>query len=169
MRTNKYKSSIPRERYWSSDLKDSKRCPKCNSLLEKEYKSYLLAIKTEKDVETFITGNNGGYFCSNCPVVVLDSDKFGEMAVGAHKSFGGLVSIIHQRPSVKFTVVGIVDLDAIPEDKKNKPFNDDNPIPLVKFTNLLSPKIGSEKIGRNQPCPCGSGKKYKKCCGKFIP
>lgn len=21
------------------------------------------------------------------------------------------------------------------------------------------------KIGRNQPCPCGSGKKYKKCCG----
>ncbi len=24
----------------------------------------------------------------------------------------------------------------------------------------------SDKIGRNQPCPCGSGKKYKKCCGK---
>ena len=23
-----------------------------------------------------------------------------------------------------------------------------------------------EKIGRNEPCPCGSGKKYKKCCGK---
>ena len=22
-----------------------------------------------------------------------------------------------------------------------------------------------EKIGRNQPCPCGRGKKYKKCCG----
>ena len=24
----------------------------------------------------------------------------------------------------------------------------------------------AEKIGRNSPCPCGSGKKYKKCCGK---
>ncbi|MDP2992065.1 MAG: SEC-C metal-binding domain-containing protein, partial [Deltaproteobacteria bacterium] len=24
----------------------------------------------------------------------------------------------------------------------------------------------AEKIGRNQSCPCGSGKKYKKCCGK---
>jgi len=24
------------------------------------------------------------------------------------------------------------------------------------------------KIGRNGPCPCGSGKKYKKCCGKNI-
>lgn len=23
----------------------------------------------------------------------------------------------------------------------------------------------SEKVGRNDPCPCGSGKKYKKCCG----
>ena len=22
------------------------------------------------------------------------------------------------------------------------------------------------KVGRNEPCPCGSGKKYKKCCGK---
>lgn len=24
----------------------------------------------------------------------------------------------------------------------------------------------SEKVGRNEPCPCGSGKKYKACCGK---
>ena len=24
----------------------------------------------------------------------------------------------------------------------------------------------SEKVGRNEPCPCGSGKKYKKCCGQ---
>lgn len=22
------------------------------------------------------------------------------------------------------------------------------------------------KVGRNEPCPCGSGKKYKQCCGK---
>src|SRR6056297_149616 len=26
--------------------------------------------------------------------------------------------------------------------------------------------VKSRKIGRNEPCPCGSGKKYKKCCGK---
>ncbi len=24
----------------------------------------------------------------------------------------------------------------------------------------------SNKVGRNDPCTCGSGKKYKKCCGK---
>jgi len=26
-------------------------------------------------------------------------------------------------------------------------------------------EMGRNKIGRNDPCPCGSGKKYKKCCG----
>jgi preprotein translocase subunit SecA len=26
--------------------------------------------------------------------------------------------------------------------------------------------IKTEKVGRNDPCPCGSGKKYKKCCGR---
>ncbi|MBQ9694362.1 MAG: YchJ family protein [Kiritimatiellae bacterium] len=31
------------------------------------------------------------------------------------------------------------------------------PEPIVRDT---------PKIGRNDPCPCGSGKKYKKCCGK---
>ncbi len=27
-------------------------------------------------------------------------------------------------------------------------------------------KVGGGKVGRNDPCPCGSGKKYKKCCGR---
>jgi preprotein translocase subunit SecA len=27
-------------------------------------------------------------------------------------------------------------------------------------------KRDAKKIGRNDPCPCGSGKKYKKCCGQ---
>ena len=31
---------------------------------------------------------------------------------------------------------------------------------------VTSAKSEDEKIGRNDPCPCGSGKKYKKCCGK---
>ena len=30
-------------------------------------------------------------------------------------------------------------------------------------------KPASEKVGRNDPCPCGSGKKYKKCCGANAP
>jgi len=30
-----------------------------------------------------------------------------------------------------------------------------------------TPFVREQKIGRNDPCPCGSGKKYKQCCGKL--
>jgi uncharacterized protein len=29
--------------------------------------------------------------------------------------------------------------------------------------------VRSTKVGRNEPCPCGSGKKFKKCCGSTMP
>lgn len=35
-----------------------------------------------------------------------------------------------------------------------------------KWLPLQKTIVKEEKIGRNDPCPCGSGKKYKKCCGK---
>ena len=28
------------------------------------------------------------------------------------------------------------------------------------------PSTAVAKVGRNEPCPCGSGKKFKKCCGR---
>ncbi len=31
---------------------------------------------------------------------------------------------------------------------------------------VKQPKVNKNKVGRNDPCPCGSGKKYKNCCGK---
>jgi len=31
------------------------------------------------------------------------------------------------------------------------------------------PQVGGKKPKRNEPCPCGSGKKYKQCCGKSGP
>lgn len=40
------------------------------------------------------------------------------------------------------------------------------PIPAKEaFTALLQSKVHREKVGRNDRCPCGSGLKYKKCCG----
>jgi SWIM/SEC-C metal-binding protein len=41
------------------------------------------------------------------------------------------------------------------------------PEDLGDFERKLNPptvEYSSEKIGRNESCPCGSGKKYKKCC-----
>jgi SWIM/SEC-C metal-binding protein len=37
---------------------------------------------------------------------------------------------------------------------------------LEMLLNPLKPTIAETKVGRNAPCPCGSGKKYKKCCDK---
>ena len=47
----------------------------------------------------------------------------------------------------------------LPKEKEYKPesFIESNDIPFVN---------ASPKIGRNEPCPCGSGKKYKNCCGR---
>ena len=36
----------------------------------------------------------------------------------------------------------------------------------VVYPEPVQPIVAKEKVGRNDPCPCGSGKKYKKCCGK---
>jgi uncharacterized protein YecA (UPF0149 family) len=36
---------------------------------------------------------------------------------------------------------------------------------LIKETPKTEPIKGEAKPNRNDPCPCGSGKKYKKCCG----
>ncbi|MCD8388130.1 MAG: SEC-C domain-containing protein [Bacteroidales bacterium] len=35
-----------------------------------------------------------------------------------------------------------------------------------QFPSQAQPWQSGAKVGRNDPCPCGSGKKYKHCCGK---
>jgi uncharacterized protein YecA (UPF0149 family) len=48
-------------------------------------------------------------------------------------------------------------------EKKNIPYNYNSE---EQSLILMIPKEFDGKIGRNDKCPCGSGKKYKKCCGK---
>ncbi|MDR2773118.1 MAG: preprotein translocase subunit SecA [Elusimicrobiota bacterium] len=42
-----------------------------------------------------------------------------------------------------------------------------NSLPVISESKKIKPQ-DLKKIGRNDPCPCGSGKKYKKCCGKNL-
>ena len=49
-------------------------------------------------------------------------------------------------------------------DKWKKWFKNDNN-PKLNQPNVIPPET---KTGRNDPCPCGSGKKYKKCCGTNV-
>ncbi len=44
---------------------------------------------------------------------------------------------------------------------------ENNNVPKANKTEKAKPIVNEgPKIGRNDPCPCGSGKKYKNCCGK---
>ena len=56
-----------------------------------------------------------------------------------------------EQAGIGATVEGKAVQDDTPKQGKRQPY-----------------KRKGKKIGRNDPCPCGSGKKYKKCCGKDV-
>ena len=65
-----------------------------------------------------------------------------------------------------------IDLSSKLRDKMMKLYNEYkdsisiwayNGYTVSEYNNM---KKESKKVGRNDSCPCGSGKKYKKCCGK---
>ena len=47
-----------------------------------------------------------------------------------------------------------------------EPDKPENITDLDILQNPIKTKIAEKRVGRNDPCSCGSGKKYKKCCGK---
>ncbi len=47
--------------------------------------------------------------------------------------------------------------EILPEDRRKELYKDQKKSGTV---------VKEKKVGRNDPCPCGSGKKYKFCCGK---
>ncbi len=53
------------------------------------------------------------------------------------------------------------------ELQRTQPIKKDEPKDLqTNQTGPVMPKKAKQDIGRNDPCPCGSGKKYKNCCGQ---
>ena len=63
-----------------------------------------------------------------------------------------LVETESKRPAVD-------DLEFIHGEVDNQSYKQENEVPKAQ------PIRAKPSIGRNEPCPCGSGKKYKKCCG----
>jgi len=89
-------------------------------------------------------------------------------AVDAYKNLGGkqweiLRDTIRQEVAHTIYHVGITRKQAAPPP----------PSPMAQVAAGRSSrgqkqplKVAGNKVGRNDPCPCGSGKKYKKCCGR---
>jgi hypothetical protein len=147
----------PLKMFMSDEVEDPTTCPICGTKLPKpEHRTYVVSVKDKGETDAFMMGCDGGYFCPKCPTVVLNSQMFEDIL------YAGV-----QSRNFKYSVIGLADLDSILEEKKNIPLgDDDNPIPLIKFEYVKKgpPKQKQDTIGRNDPCPCGSGKKYKKCC-----
>jgi len=66
----------------------------------------------------------------------------------------------HEQPEMEYQHDGVNSLgdDSSDSGTQDKSDANDKAQPFVRE---------GQKIGRNQPCPCGSGKKYKQCCGKL--
>jgi len=72
---------------------------------------------------------------------------------------GSITQIRRELGLKKFRKIFQVAYDSLAKDLQTH-------VHLEEFTEDKTVVRGSEIVGRNNPCPCGSGKKYKKCCGK---
>jgi len=75
-------------------------------------------------------------------------------------------------PQMRALIIGIyrrmlVDKVDVSDDKAVKKWMQKHPEVLQGGETVKIETVRREapKVGRNEPCPCGSGKKYKKCCG----
>jgi preprotein translocase subunit SecA len=73
-----------------------------------------------------------------------------------HNQFQNFLSAIQH--DVAHTIYHIV--------KREAPQRPPAPVQAQAGAGKQKPKVGGKKVGRNDPCPCGSGKKYKHCCGR---
>ncbi len=91
-------------------------------------------------------------------------DPLNEYQREAFEMFQDMIERIQQETVFRLMRAQLVResdiLDFAPEEEIPMSFSGgDEPAPQAK-------KSQAKKIGRNAPCPCGSGKKYKKCCGR---
>lgn len=154
---NKFDLSIPRRRYYSRDW-GLTFCPECELPLIKDNCTVLIAVRSDTDEGEFMSNMAGSHFCETCPVVVFDLDKIEQAVILGSEEDANL----------RYLILGIVDFNSIPQEKRHLKIGiEGNPVPLVQFLPDLNKTtvVNKKKIGRNEPCQCGSGKKYKKCCG----
>ena len=92
------------------------------------------------------------------------------------KEFAALPAIIRNKiskdPTIKqkfIKIAKMMEADGVDMDnpKAMKKWLKDHEKSLrEKEVGKVETVVKGETVGRNDPCPCGSGKKYKKCCGK---
>ena len=160
--------TIRREMFYSEEY-GSDFCPKCKSPLYVSECEMLLGVMSSSVEGDFQVDIAESFYCTECPTIVFDRELIEDLA----KEAG------NQEDLIVYVPFGILDMEDIPVEMRHEiEFTDDNPMPLVEFlpnNNTKPRQVGQQlvpirrgkKIGRNESCPCGSGRKYKKCCAKM--
>ena len=124
---------------------------------------------------SYVTGDVGFLRTSATKAVQNEFDEEASRAWSSSAEWHGL-EIIKTEGGQKGDKTGVVEFRAL--YTANEEFC--NPHEVSAFVQekdggkVADGELGGEKpivreepkVGRNDPCPCGSGKKYKKCCGK---
>ena len=115
-----------------------------------------LAEKYGQEVLTmvgFLDGINDSLKIPN-PIETMDEDTVVSLAFDKEKLFKNMVAAkadwLYELPQWK---------EIYSEEELKKLYKEQKESTTIRK---------EKKIGRNDPCPCGSGKKYKKCCGKNL-
>ena len=86
------------------------------------------------------------------PVDVIEADSEVEIDIDLEKLYYNMVAAkadwLYNLPQWE---------TLLPQEKRDE---------LYKAQKKSMTIVKGKKIGRNEPCPCGSGKKYKHCCGR---
>ena len=99
----------------------------------------------------FLDGINDSLIAPN-PIEELEDDTKVSLAFDKEKLYKNMVD------AKADWLYGLPAWEEIFSEEKRKE--------LYKEAKKANTIVKGPKIGRNDPCPCGSGKKYKKCCGK---
>ena len=98
---------------------------------------------------------------------IQGADLFDEMIAEIREDSARMIlSVLPQNPMQRVQVVKETGTGGRPLSLR-KP----SPRPVARPATTAAsaptrPIVNKDKVGRNDPCPCGSGKKYKQCCGK---
>lgn len=116
-----------------------------------------LAKRYGTDVQTmtgFLDGINESLKGYENPVETMDENTVVKIEVDPEKLYYNMVEAKAE------WLYSLPQWDQILTEEKKKE--------LYKTQKASGTIVKGAKIGRNDPCPCGSGKKYKKCCGQNL-
>ena len=116
-----------------------------------------LAKRYGTDVQTmtgFLDGINESLKGYENPVETMDENTVVKIEIDTEKLYYNMVEAKAE------WLYSLPQWDQILTEEKKKE--------LYKTQKASGTIVKGAKIGRNDPCPCGSGKKYKKCCGQNL-